>query len=147
MLQSRKEKIYVSDVTPFPPIMPLKFKIYFSDIPKSSRESGASRVFGLPPRRGVSPKHLKKGAEAPYPTCFRSPKERLHPHVKSIFYLKFNKKLQHIFIFTKARKHYRQHRKKQNKRPLARQENIFLGKRGREKQNFKSCGALGYDTA
>ena len=147
MLQSRREKIYVSDVTPFPPIIPLKFKIYFSDIPKSSRESGASRVFGLPPRRGVSPKHFRKGAEAPYPTYFRSPKERLHPRVKSIFYLKFNKKLQHIFIFMKARKHYRQHRKKQNKRPLARQENIFLGKRGREKQNFKSRGALGYDTA
>ena len=147
MLQSRKRKIYVSDVTPFPPIMPLKFKIYFSDIPKSSRESGASRVFGLPPRRGVSPKHLHKGAEAPHPTHFFSSKKDFTQGANPLFYMKLNKKLQHIFIFMKARKHYRQHRKKQNKRPLARQENIFLGKRGREKQNFKSCGALGYDTA
>ena len=120
--------------------------LFFGYTQKLPRKRGKQSVWAPTAPRRFAQTPLKRG-RSPLPHLFSLPKERLHPRVKSIFYLKFNKKLQHIFIFTKARKHYRQHRKKQNKRPLARQENIFLGKRGREKQNFKSCSALGYDTA
>ena len=121
--------------------------LFFGYTPKTPAKAGQAECLGSHRAAAFRPNTFKKGQKPPTPLVFAPQKKDFTQGANPLFYLKFNKKLQHIFIFMKARKHYRQHRKKQNKRPLARQENIFLGKRGREKQNFKSRGALGYDTA
>ena len=120
--------------------------LFFGYTQKLPRKRGKQSVWAPTAPRRFAQTPLKRG-RSPLPHLFSLPKRKTSPTCQIHFLSEIQQKLQHIFIFTKARKHYRQHRKKQNKRPLARQENIFLGKRGREKQNFKSCGALGYDTA